>query len=709
MDDTKTSLAKASYFQPQRVWLNIFFLIALAVIVMMSLISFRQLNNFTTANKWVFHTYEVMQASNKIFLNHLNSVALTRGYLLTGDENFTHNLEQVINEMYKNLALMKKLTADNSSQQKKIAKLESLINERIDVLKKSIQLKKDQKSSPAEEKKFIYLGQELTDKVEAIIEDIYEDEFSLLQQRNLHTEERFKGAMLVVSILNAVSIFLLTTIIILFNRRITEQSLSEEQRRTSEILLKGIINGTNDYIAAVDMNLNYIAFNRTFEEEFKRIFGKKPIIGMSVAESLTLAPNDINPVLTLWNRALKGEEFTIIDKFGQKNIARNEYEVTFNAIYDEQNKLIGASHIARNVAERIEQERSLKIAKEDIEASYSELKKHDTEISTINEMNSALQAASSLDETLAMIKNYCVQLLPFSAGILYIMNSSRNYLEPTITWNKPKINDQVILPDQCWGLRQGKKYRRLDTEMNLPCKHIVITDQILASVCIPLLAQNNIIGLLYLQIKNSDKMPNEQLRQLVDANEFLFENIAGHISLAIANMKLQDALKIRSIRDALTGLYNRSYFDESLYRDIERAKRKNISIAIVMLDLDHFKKINDTFGHEAGDLVLIEIGKILKQYSRQSDIACRYGGEEFLLMLYDVTQEMALKRCEELRKEISQLTINLGETLIEPISASFGVVLYPNDSVEWNKLIAAADQALYKSKNTGRNKITLYE
>lgn len=706
MDGIKDKLR--TYFQPQRFWLNIFFLVALIVIILINIFSLRQLNTFTLANRRVFHSYQVIQAANQILLTHLNAVSVTRGYLLTGDENFLGNFEPIINEMNQNLSRLRGLTKDNVHQQKKISKLSTLIAQRTDVLKKSIVLKRMQKVESAEEKSLIYLGQTITDKIQSVIEEIYETELNLLHQRNISTENNAQRALNFAILMNAISMLFLLTIIILFNRRLTEHVQLEAERHRSETLLKGIINGTNDYIAAVDLNLNYLTFNRTFEEEFKRIFGKKPMIGMSVKESLELVPHNIEPILALWTRAIRGEEFSIIDKFGNKNSSNNEYEVTFSAIYDEHNNLIGASHIARNVTQRITQEKALKLAKQDIELSYRDLKKHDDELSIINEMNGALQSASSLTETLDMVKNYCQRLLSFTKGVLYIMNASRNYLESLADWNDPDVPDQILLPEQCWGLRQGKIYQYFGHAGKLPCKHAMIAEEVKPYVCVPLLAQNNIIGLLFLQMKDAGNVSMERLTQQIAENEFLIENIAGHISLAIANMKLQEALKIRSIRDSLTGLYNRSYMDESLYRDIDRANRKNISLAVIMIDLDHFKSINDTFGHEAGDLVLVEVAKLLMSHTRRSDIVCRYGGEEFLMTLYDVSEEEAFERCEQIRKAIRDVNIFFGETLISRITASFGIAMYPKVSDDWQRLIRAADEALYHSKNSGRNRITLY-
>ena len=225
----------------------------------------------------------------------------------------------------------------------------------------------------------------------------------------------------------------------------------------------------------------------------------------------------------------------------------------------------------------------------------------------------------------------------------------------------------------------------------------------------PMVAQNEIIGVLYLEILQASGKVQQAIKKLVEQNQLMIQNLAGQIALSISNIKLHEILKTRSTRDPLTNLYNRAYLNETLERDIQRAKRKNISIAIVMMDLDHFKNANDAYGHEAGDSILKQIAKLLTENIRESDIICRYGGEEFLIVFYDTTLESTVARIEHIRKIISELQFNFSGILYSP-TASFGIAMYPEHGDENpDKLIKASDEAMYQSKHNGRNKATVYK
>jgi diguanylate cyclase (GGDEF)-like protein len=172
------------------------------------------------------------------------------------------------------------------------------------------------------------------------------------------------------------------------------------------------------------------------------------------------------------------------------------------------------------------------------------------------------------------------------------------------------------------------------------------------------------------------------------------------------NEALQEALRElaeQAIRDPMTGLYNRRFLREFLGRELIRARRAGTGLAAIMMDLDHFKRINDSFGHEAGDLVLIEVATLLKGSIRGSDMVCRFGGEEFVLVLTDATCASALRRCEEIQAAIKRLEpMHGGQSLGHP-TASFGVALFPDHAGDADTLINASDKALYEAKNAGRD------
>jgi diguanylate cyclase (GGDEF)-like protein len=183
--------------------------------------------------------------------------------------------------------------------------------------------------------------------------------------------------------------------------------------------------------------------------------------------------------------------------------------------------------------------------------------------------------------------------------------------------------------------------------------------------------------------------------------------VGDHLSLALSNIKLRDTLKQQATRDPLTGLFNRRYMEETLVRELHRAERHGIPLGIIMVDIDHFRRFNNNFGHEAGDLVLKELGKFLQNNIRKEDVACRYGGEEFTLILPGAALDITQKRAEALRRTAQHMQLYFNDQLLDSISLSFGVAIFPDHGVTGEAVLQAADVALYSAKHTGRNRVAV--
>ncbi len=168
---------------------------------------------------------------------------------------------------------------------------------------------------------------------------------------------------------------------------------------------------------------------------------------------------------------------------------------------------------------------------------------------------------------------------------------------------------------------------------------------------------------------------------------------------------LQEQLKEQAIRDPLTGLHNRRYLDETLPREIQRAKREGVPLSLVIIDLDHFKRINDTYGHAVGDRVLIALGDVLRRSARESDLICRYGGEEFIVVLPGASADHAVSRADVWRMDLAQKSFELGESVLH-VTLSAGVTSYPAGGEDASGLITLADRALYRAKDGGRDRVS---
>lgn len=690
-----------------RIVTNTLFTISLFIIIAINIISFSQLTKFSRSNQLVSHTYDVLAHIHDGLLNLVEVESAIRGFVITHDKKLLKEIQEKKNLISQKIAETKKLTLDNKDQQKRIAGLESLVDERINAFVETLKSVTDN-SSLYTQASFVLKGDELTKKITTLINVISNEEVNLLKKRNEASANNLNKLNTILLTGSIVSIVLFILGIIVLNISVARQQQFFVEKKKLDNLLRGILEGTDDIIVALNLNFCFMIFNKSFEREFKTIFGKRPILGNSIIDALSHLPEEQKKVEALWRRPLNGEEFSTVGQFGNPSLMQNTYECNFNSIYDESGTLIGAAAICRNIEARIKSEQSLMETNEKLEKTYQELKNHDAEVSLLNEMENALQACNSINETFRIIKINCQKLLPTTAGIVYLINPSRNYLEIATDWNSPTITEKIFSPQQCWGLRKGKNYFYLNSEINIPCEHIG-SHVSQPYICAPLLAQNEVIGLLYISFINTENLSEDEIKNIFSKHEALLKNLTVQLALAIANIQLRETLKTRSVRDPLTGLYNRAYLNEFLERDLERAHRNNMKIAVVMMDIDHFKRINDQYGHEAGDLVLKEIGKLLQANIRGSDISCRYGGEEFLIILYDSDIDGVISRIEQIRILISQMKSNQNGLPLEKITASFGLAISPEHGDHSEVLIAAADQALYQSKKNGRNQLTIYK
>jgi len=185
--------------------------------------------------------------------------------------------------------------------------------------------------------------------------------------------------------------------------------------------------------------------------------------------------------------------------------------------------------------------------------------------------------------------------------------------------------------------------------------------------------------------------------------------VAERISLAVANLQLREVLRHQSIQDPLTGLFNRRYLEESLDREVHRAARSQRNVSVAMLDIDHFKQFNDTFGHQSGDMLLREVALVIKARVRSGDLACRYGGEEFALILCETDATGARACVEKIRESVKQLTVNFRGQSLGPVTISAGIASFPGHSDKPEELVHMADMALYRAKKEGRDRVVVGE
>ncbi len=355
----------------------------------------------------------------------------------------------------------------------------------------------------------------------------------------------------------------------------------------------------------------------------------------------------------------------------------------------------------RDITERKQAEARAKAATLELVVLVDELQWRDREMQLLNRMNDLLLSCMTMEEAYQVISLMGGELFPGYDGCLSIMRPKDRLLDPVANWGGDRLEQVEFAMDDCWALRLGKVHEVSDPQNGLLCRHFH-QPPTAGYLCLPLTVHGEILGLLSLTESAERKdthQPSVQQSAVYAAET---------IKLSLSNLKLRDELRRLAIQDPLTGLFNRRYLDENLPRELHIARRRNSPLSIVMLDIDGFKKINDTFGHGAGDAVLRGVGNILRDHLRKSDISCRYGGDEFVLVLPDSSITDTQERIEQICELVRTLKINADHASGIVITVSAGIALAPEHGATESELLRAADEAMYTAKQTGGDRISIH-
>lgn len=330
-----------------------------------------------------------------------------------------------------------------------------------------------------------------------------------------------------------------------------------------------------------------------------------------------------------------------------------------------------------------------------LRSTVSEFERQNHNMSVLTRMGDQLQRATDLDELARIVASAVPRLLPRTHGALYLPEG-----DPA---------DEVFLRRASWGSMSGSPQMRTAEctalRTGLRCPDPTDPDRTCVRAdcdaagdrhCLPINSDARMLGLLRIE-----GVPADVAARNHDALHLLTERV----SLAIQSLQLQMELRYHSTRDALTGLYNRRYLDETLRVETRRAVRSAAQYAVIILDVDYLKTINDTHGHEAGDRALRHLAGVLRQSIRGGDVPCRYGGEEFVVVLPGMAAAEAERTAERIRANLAESVRGLEQPGLTGLTVSAGVASFGDHGDEAAAVLRAADKALYEAKAAGRNTV----
>jgi len=370
---------------------------------------------------------------------------------------------------------------------------------------------------------------------------------------------------------------------------------------------------------------------------------------------------------------------------------------------------LGKSAIAETIIDMTEEknaQEAVKQARDNLEEALNQLERRNEQNKIIVEMRDMIELTDTVQELPPVIINNMKRLFPGSAGALFYRAPEKRDMEKIATWNElpDDIDISNIFCQDCPAYQKGHPYIVDDTATNDICPSMKHTTAKLYA-CIPIMEKGDVIGLLH--IRDGESMSAEARKRLLVELKETSAPIFAYLSLAISNLRLRESLKNQAIKDPLTGLFNRRFLMEAFTREITRASRKKSTISVVMIDIDHFKKFNDEWGHAAGDELLTRLGKFFIENIRGSDIACRYGGEEFVILMPEMNSSTAFNRTDRMREDVKKLKVHYDNQLLPHIALSIGISEYPANGEDVDDLLRLADEALYKAKQEGRDRVVV--
>ena len=443
--------------------------------------------------------------------------------------------------------------------------------------------------------------------------------------------------------------------------------------------------------------------NAVFESIF--LFSAREMSGKTL-ESLLSARHEIDQMRELSAQVFAGQAVHETIRHFRRD--GKFIDVEINAVpLRREGRVEGAYAIYNDISERARAQEQAENDAASLKRWVEELQLRTTQMALLNEMGDMLQCCANTLEARSVVSRLCRKLFADAvSGMLFEFNSTPDVVEATASWGNSHISESSFAPPACWAVRRGRAYWSEPASDGILCSHFMSQDAV-AVLCVPMMAQSEVVGLLHLQYGSLLAAKDGDQQGFRKAQETLASAAAGQIALAFASLRLRDTLREQSIRDPLTGLFNRRIMQEALERELHRARRKNHSVTVALIDLDHFKRFNDTWGHDAGDLVLKTIAQVFRSHFRAEDVICRYGGEEFSVILPEASIEDAAKRADALRHELVKVRIRHLEHALDPVTLSIGLAAFPQHGTTAEQLLRKADECLYESKAGGRDRVTV--
>jgi diguanylate cyclase (GGDEF)-like protein/PAS domain S-box-containing protein len=475
------------------------------------------------------------------------------------------------------------------------------------------------------------------------------------------------------------------------------QDRSKDWLRASEVRYRRLFETAKDGILILDADTGQITDANPFLEVLLG-YSRSELIGKTLWEIGQF--KDVAASRTAFRELQRNEYIRYEDlPLETKGHERRNVEFVSNVYLENEARVIQCN--IRDVTSRKQAEEITRHDNEELVSRVRELRRRDSDMQVLNRMTDLLQTCSTQEEVYKVVAVMADELFPGMNGSLAILSAGER-LETVARWGAEPPQQVVFALEDCWAMRRGHPHEVLDPQGSLLCRHYLRRPDT-GYLCVPLTVQGETLGVLCLIGLSTGK------GETAGGQSSLAVTVGEDIKLSLFNLRLREKLREQATRDPLTGLYNRRYLEESLARELHRTNREGVPLCVAMLDLDYLKQYNDTFGHEAGDRVLRELGRVFREKLRKSDISCRFGGEEFVLVLPGSPLADAQHRVEQIRLLVKDLQVRHNDQILGRLTVSGGVAVSPEHGKTAPELLQAADSALYCAKQSGRDRVVPYK
>ncbi|MBP7870164.1 MAG: diguanylate cyclase [Candidatus Saccharicenans sp.] len=481
-------------------------------------------------------------------------------------------------------------------------------------------------------------------------------------------------------------------------RQVEETEAIARKLRESEELFRSMVESLGEAVVIVDPDERFIFANPAARRIFNDTENK--LEGRSLSEFTSR--EDFERLRQQTRRRQLGFHDTYDLQLTLPDGTKKVVIVNAAPRVDADGRFSGVLAVLTEITERKKQEKALAEAKDKLEKAIAELEQRNKDIVQLVEMGEAISLARSEKEAIDIIINYAEKLFSEDSGLFYLRPEKENFIELTSAWNLSQKIGPILNLEDCWALRKSSPHFVDPDTGAFLCPHFRDIVKLPArTACLPLISGGETIGLLAV-ICCSREEASDLLE--FEARKSLLTVFSQRVASSLANIRLRESLRQQSIRDPLTGIFNRRYLEETLQREFSRARRLNQPLSIIMFDIDHFKAVNDSYGHEAGDVVLQSIARELQSIVRTEDIVCRFGGEEFVVVMPGMDFKKAAARASLILQAVRNLELLVGETKLIKITMSAGVASFPSHGKTPAEVLQAADQALFRAKKLGRDR-----